>query len=84
MPPLRHSIPRQFAGWIARGLGHLLALGGVLQKLFTWIHRSSSLKKVQVNKPTFTAHSLFLRNRIGVGLAAKAKELGLFERRKKW
>jgi hypothetical protein len=40
--------------------------------------------QVQVNKPTFTACSLFLPIGIGVGRAAQAKEPGLVERRKKW
>jgi hypothetical protein len=45
-PSHSHPIPRGFASGISGGLGHLLALGGVLQKFVSWIdwcHRRSLL-----------------------------------------
>jgi hypothetical protein len=39
-PPLGHPIPGQSARRIARSLCHFLAIGGVPEELFTWIHRS--------------------------------------------
>src|SRR5213593_4280158 len=42
-PSLCHPIPRRLALWIARKLGHLLAVGGVFQKFVRWIHRAVSL-----------------------------------------
>jgi hypothetical protein len=45
-PSHSHPIPRGFASGISGGLGHLPALGGVLQKFVSWIdwcHRRSLL-----------------------------------------
>src|SRR5262245_2079935 len=38
-PSLRHPAPCRPARGIARELGHLLAVGGVPEKFFGWIHR---------------------------------------------
>jgi hypothetical protein len=39
-PALGHPAPSRLARRIARELGHLLAIGGVPQEFFGWIHRS--------------------------------------------
>src|SRR5260370_26147140 len=41
-PSLCHAVPRGLALRIARQLGHLLAIGGVLQKFVRWVHRTIS------------------------------------------
>jgi hypothetical protein len=39
--PAGHAAPRSHALWVARELGHLLALGGVSQEFISWMHRRS-------------------------------------------
>ena len=47
-PPLGHPIPGQSARRIARSLCHFLAIGGVPEELFTWIHRRSGERRQSI------------------------------------
>src|SRR5438445_12366965 len=49
-PSLCHPFPRRLALWIARKLGHLLAVGGVFKKFVRWSHCAVSLGGLEHNQ----------------------------------
>jgi hypothetical protein len=55
-PPLGHPLPRSLAGRVARGLGHLLAFGGVLEKFVSWIDRSHERSLLGFPVPSSTQY----------------------------
>ena len=55
-PPLGHPVPRCLAGRVSRGLGHLLAFGGVLEKFVSWIDRSHERSLLGFPVPSSTQY----------------------------